>query len=863
MTIVGTSITTVTDDEGNYKLSSPPGQWIVRAEFAGFVTKDTTVTVTEGSSAKVNFPLLPEKAMNETIVVVGSRTPRSNFDTPVAVDVVAEEEIARSGRTETGRILHTLAPSYNSSPQTIADGTDHIDPASLRGLGPDQVLVLVNGKRRHKTSLLHVNSTIGRGTVGTDLNAIPSSMIKRIEILRDGAASQYGSDAIAGVINIVTKDVTDIVELTAETGITGEGDGFQTKATGNYGAKLGSSGGFINITGEYFDRQPTNRAGRYTGTIYTNDGMGCPACAPDGPDPDTDPDAYLPDEQELAKRQLTRDDFEMKIGESGATAAMAAFNLELPFGDGVKFYSFGDISQRRGEAAGFYRFPKQVTQNVPAFYENGFLPEIHSEINDTAVTVGVKRKGTWNVDASLTHGRNSFQFNVENSVNASLGTLSPRSFDAGELVASQTVGNLDILRRIEKTPFKSLSFVAGSEFRSENYQIHRGDEASFSFQPPPMGEAARVPGAQVFPGFQPANEVDRTRNSIGAYLGFESEPVNRVTLDVGGRFERYSDFGNSVIGKAAARVKLLDQVAVRGAVSTGFRAPSLQQLWFSNVASLFVLDAMGVLQPNQVLTTNNASPITRAFGIPELKEERSINASGGIVLRPLENLTLTADAYFIRIEDRIALTGLFNRTNPDVAAILAPFQGITQAQFFANAIDTDTKGIDVVLDYTTPVGPGTFGFTGSANFTYTKVKDIHLPDGLNPSLSGFFFDRASENRFEDAAPLQKGTAAVRYGIKGLTTLVRGTYYGLVRYEPNVVNLAESFDPRVIFDVNVGYQITKNILLSVGADNALNTFPEKNKKPGNLFDGRFLYNRNVSQFGQNGGFYYAKLSLMVF
>src|SRR5690606_33315350 len=460
--------------------------------------------------AKLDFQLATIPLLNETIVVVGSRTPRTNVETPVPVDVVSAEDIARSGRTETGRVLHSLAASYISTPQSIADGTDHVDPASLRGLGPDQVLVLVNGKRRHRSALLHVNGTFGRGTVGTDLNAIAVGSIKRIEILRDGAAAQYGSDAIAGVINIVTKDSTDVIAVTSKTGITAQRDGVQLKTSANYGFKIGKKG-FVNITGEYLEKQSTNRSGVYTDTVYDSDrGI---------------------DDQMLDANGLGRDAFGMKIGEAASIGGIGAYNLEIPIGDsGATFHTFGGVAHRRGSPAGFYRFAKQVSQNVPEFYPNGFLPEIQPIMNDTAVTVGIRRKGTWNIDASLTHGANSFKFNIENSVNASLGTSSPTTFDAGTLSFEQTVADLDLVRPIETNKIKSLSLVLGTELRIERFRIDAGDLASYqngggTFGDPPQ---PKVPGAQVFPGFQPSNEVDRARDNVGVYAGVESELSKKI-----------------------------------------------------------------------------------------------------------------------------------------------------------------------------------------------------------------------------------------------------------------------------------------------------------------------------------------------
>ena len=873
VTVEGTDISATTDEAGRFTLNAPPGRLTLRADFGGFRSIEKQMTVSAGRSADVDLPLPLDQLLTEVVVVVGSRTPRTNIETTAPVDVVTAEEISHVGKTETGRILNTLAPSFISTPQTISDGTDHTDPAALRGLGPDQVLVLVNGKRRHRSALLNVNGTYGRGTVGTDLNAIPASSIKRIEILRDGAASQYGSDAIAGVINIVTKDYTDLLDVTTMTGVTGSNDGAQVKTSANYGFKIGKKG-FLNITGEYLNKEATNRAGVYTGTYFSND----PAV-------------------EAAKIAAAggKDKFNMKIGEAAAEEGMGSFNLELPMDDNATFYSFGDLSHRNGNAAGFYRYPFAGSQNVTVptnppsvggdsvanFFPNGFLPEIHSNINDLAVTVGVRRKGDWNVDASLTHGQSSFQFNIENTVNSSYGTASPKSFDAGTLSAQQTLADLDLLRKIDTNgAVKSLAFVLGTEVRSENYKIQAGELASYDDGNAAHGYVGKVPGSEVFPGFQPSNEVDRSRNNVGVYTGFETEVVKGLNVDVGGRYEKYSDFGDSFTGKIAARVPLGKAFALRAAVSNGFRAPSLQQLWFSNVSTQFLPDGMGVLQPNQVLTENNANPITQAFGIPKLHEEKSLNASGGFTLRPLDNFSLTVDGYFIRLKDRITLTNQFPSTNPQVQGILAPFSlpGVTQVVFFANAIDTDTMGTDIVADYAVDAGgAGTVVFSGVANFTKTEVKDVHIPDGLKAAftsatdpttLKNLFFDRVQQNRLEDAVPHQKGNVSARYTLKKLSALVRADYYGRVRYKGPPVALMgfandQDFGWKVLFDADLGYQFTKNLQLTVGADNLLNTFPDKNTKANNIAQGRFIYNRNVTQFGMNGGFYYAKLELTFF
>ena len=850
VTIVGSKAVTTTDDEGRYELSAPPGVRTVRATVPGFRPEERIVNVIGGAAAPLDFALSTQLQLNETIVVVGARTPRTNVEATVPIDVVSRDDIARSGRTQTSRVLHSLAPSYLSTPQTISDGSDHIDPASLRGLGPDQVLILVNGKRRHRSALLHVNSTFGRGTVGTDLNAIAVGSIERIEILRDGAATQYGSDAIAGVINIVTRDTTAVVDVSSQAGITASRDGAQLKTSVNYGFKLGQ--GFVNVTGEFLQREATDRAGAYTGTVYSDD--------------------PVLDAQLLDARGRSSSDFAMKIGEAASTAGIGAYNLEVPVAPAVVLYSFGDLSHRRGRATGFYRLPKDEAQNVPQLFPTGFLPVIRPTLDDSAVTVGMRRRGAWNVDASLTHGTSSFRFDIENSVNASLGTSSPTTFAAGSVRASGTVANFDLLHKLSTRLVRAAAIVLGSELRVERYQIVAGDEPSYALGESTYGNPPqpKLPGAQVFPGFQPNNEIDRTRDNIGVYGGVESSITRRIALDAGGRFENYSDFGQSWIGKVAGRATLAPGLALRSAASTGFRAPSLQQLWFSNVSTLFLPDSTGVLQPAQVLTSNNASPVTRAFGIPQLREERSTNLSGGVAYRPLDNLSLSLDGYVIRLRDRIVLTSQFTSDNPIVADILSPFAGVSQAQFFANAVNTDTKGLDVVADYALATSAGTLTLSLLANFSKTEVTRVNLPRSLRQRFSEdpaqlrtFFFGRAAQNQLEDAVPRQKGFVSARYEWARLSVLTRASYFGKVRYRSDTPGTDETFGGKVLFDLDVGWQVTNSVSLGIGADNLLNTFPDRQAKVANTSFGRFVYNRNVSQFGTSGGFYYGKLQLTLF
>ena len=861
--VVGTARGILTNANGGYTLRLPPGTYTIRAQYIGFGSAEQEVTVTANATQIVNFELEVGGLLLDAIVVTGARTQRSAFETTVPVDVITAAEIARSPHTELNQVIRDLIPSFNASHQTISDGTDHVNPASLRGLGPDQVLVLINGKRRHHSALTHVNGTFGRGTVGVDLNAIPPAAVERIEVLRDGAAAQYGSDAIAGVVNIILKSQTDALIGNIQTGVTGEGDGEQVKADANFGFDVGETG-YFNVTGEYLNRRRTNRSDPYQGAIFFTD--------------------RATDDAEIAARGLTREELSMKTGQGDAILGSAFFNGAFGLSDDAELYTFGGVTHRNGEATGFYRRPIQEERVVFSLYPDGFLPQIHTQVADRAITVGMRgRKGAWDFDLSVANGSNSLQFNIENTNNASVGAASPTSFDAGSLLYRETTGNFDAVRLIDTGgSLKAVSLVLGGEFRVENYEIGAGQFTSYS-----LGNGGDVPGvdfdttstgapkasgSQVFPGFQPANEVNRNRNNFAAYAGLETQFSDALQIDLGGRFENYSDFGNTFNGKIAARFEIVEGFALRAAVSTGFRAPSLNQLWFNNVSTQFVLDAMNELVPARVLTGSNQDPVTKAFGVPDLKEETSVNVSGGFTWRPMNNLSITSDLYYIEIQDRVVLSSRFSSTDAtiggDVAAILAPFSslGVGQAQFFVNAVDTETKGVDVVVNWLTQWLDGSLRLTGSANFTDTDVTATNVPQSIadefpsasTAEIANVLFNREERNRLETALPRQAGSISARWSREKFNVGLSTNYYGNVLYRPTNTANDEDFGAKVLLDVDLGYEISDGVMFQIGANNILNTFPDKHTKDANISSGNFPYSRRVTQYGMNGGFYYARL-----
>jgi iron complex outermembrane recepter protein len=846
VTLEGKKQGTTTNAAGSYSLSVSPGEYTLLVSFVGQGTQKAKVNVADGGTVVQDFTLTSFSDLTG-VVVIGSRsrTVRSSTSTPAPVDVITSRELQITGQVEPTQMINFVAPSFNSSRQTIADGTDHIDPATLRGLGPDQVLVLVNGKRRHNTALINVNGTIGRGSVGTDLNSIPASSIEKIEVLRDGASSQYGSDAIAGVVNIVLKKNIGITNINTHTGQQYMGDGEVGSLGIDHGFKLGNQGGFLNVAGDFRYRGATNRTGDYTGPVYINNNP-------------------TQDEALVQQNRFSRKN-NMLIGNSQLVNTGFMLNMELPFSESIKFFASGGYNYRKGKAAGFYRYPFQTSQVIPEIYPNGFLPEIHSTINDKSVTYGFE--GTiadWQWDISSTYGGNSFRFDIENTNNASQFALkekAPTAFYAGTLVFNQITNNFNISKDFGAAiGLPSFNVAGGLEYRIDNYQIKEGEEASWKNYDPQSG---KVGGAQVFPGFQPANAVNQNRNVFGVYADIETDLSNKLLLNVAGRYEDYSDFGSNVAGKLALRYKLTNWLNLRGSVSNGFRAPSIHQRYFSAVSTVFVNTTAGLV-PLQQGTFRNNSEIAMAFGIPSLKAETSKNLSVGLTSNFSKNWNITADAYFITIDNRIVVTGSFTKANPTVAQILANYPDINSAIFFTNAINTETRGLDVVLSGNVPLGKGGLDITLAGNVNETSVvgpvqTTSKLPkDSLNTNT---LFNIEERGRVEHGQPRNKVSLSLNYRIGKLGLMVRNTRFGEVGTIFNGTDRTrdEFFSPKVVTDASISFRPFSSLNIVVGANNLLDVYPDKQKNPANVSLGRFVYSRGATQFGFNGGYYYVGLN----
>lgn len=911
--IEGSNRGTITDFDGKFIINAAMGETLVFS-FVGFDTKRVEI-----QSATMNVTMVSGLALTE-VMLVGSRNPsRTVVESTVPIDVLNIKELATAvPQVNLNQMLNYVAPSFTSNTQTIADGTDHLDPASLRGLGPDQVLVLINGKRRHNSSLINVNGTFGRGSVGTDLNAIPAAAIQRIEVLRDGAAAQYGSDAIAGVINIVLNQSTNELNLAITTGAnfsknaneqTGGVDGETINVAASYGIPLGDNGGFINFSGDFDYRESYNRMREWEGTIFngynavenvaanagaditnlTNEqiqqfaqGVSYFSTQLQGdlsaaPDRETLQDLLNFDvtEEELNARGQTRSDYNMRVGQSELRGGRFFANFSLPLDDaGTELYSFAGISSRNGNSAGFYRLPNQSRTYTP-IYINGFLPEINSKINDKSISAGIKGEiGDWDVDFSNTWGKNEFLYLISNTSNASLLQSSPTTFDAGGFSFAQNTTNLDISNFYEDI-FAGLNVAFGAEFRLENYEIVAGERASYeqyTSNGTPITNASQFPstdffgnsrpgGSQVFPGFSPKNELSRERSSIAGYFDIEADVTEQFLLTFATRFEDYSDFGSTINFKLSSRFKLTNNLNIRGAANTGFRAPSLHQLNFNSTSTIF--DNAG--NPQEVGTFANDSRAAKLLGIPQLKEETSRSLSVGFTAQfPNANLSLTVDGYFVQIDDRVVYTGQFQGpgTNTELDILLSQANA-TAASFFSNAIDTESKGIDLVLTHNATFNNG-FRLKSDLAATLSKTKQVGdikaSPQLERAGLVGIYFPEDSRVYLEEAVPRTKVNLTNSLTAGNFNVFLRNVFFGEVTEATTTLANQQVFGSKIVTDLSLGYKASDAITLTMGANNLLDVYPDKAKDEfNNRSDGRFDWSRRAQQFGIGGRFLFARLA----
>lgn len=956
VSVEGKRTGTTTDAEGSYSFKLSPGEYTFIVSYVGQQPLRMQVMVKESGTTEQDFVTTGISNLNN-VMVVGSRfrEPRSKLTTPVPVDVIRSKDVKNFAQADISQMLTYVAPSFQSSRQTISDGTDHIDPAGLRGLGPDQTLVLLNGKRYHNTALVNINGTVGRGSVGVDMNTIPLAAIERIEVLRDGAAAQYGSDAIAGVINIVLKKNYNGFNVSAMSGenFTNMPYNGGTKIHDGVNEQVDFSGGFtrknsyLNLSGQWLKRFKTNRSGNDNiPLIYLGNAGAFPA-NPYNNVSTADYRRWLMDQDAAKVSQRGYDRHNIVAGNSFSENFSAFLNAGASLSDKIDFYITAGGSHRNGEATGQSRNPNSVSQqpvlaNGQRYYADGFLPQIAPTITDWNFLEGFTMKaGEWNIDISNITGQNVVQYNTRNTGNASLPATDDvqTAFYNGKLSFLQNTTNLDFSRRYHYAANRSLNVAFGAEYRNEVFQINAGELNSYvnggrlahvdSIPPYPGTTSyttfpAVVPasGAQVFPGFKPEDALKAKRNIYALYTDLELS-LGRLLLDGATRYENYAEKGfsyDNLSGKLSGRYEISSRFSIRASLSNGFRAPSLHQRYFQNTSTQFVNGL-----PSNSLTANNYNPIVRnAFGIKELKPERSTSYTLGFAGKTGMGITFTVDGYFISIKDRIVLSTPFNRSNPLVNTILNDNNvdpSTSALQFWTNAVNTETKGVDAVISDRLRLGRGDATLSLAANFNKNEVVGaLHTnsvideaknnPSATDPSLnpandlSLTLFDRQQRGRIETAQPRSKINLTGTYTIKGWNFMVRAVRFGKVQslnnVDPGLTNKTtgayfndigfgtdQVFSAKTITDLVISYKFRVGITLSAGANNLFDVYPDQvyvdprnslqavyanpiqgaNKTDGGYNPGRDISNRgrflyNANQFGYNGRFLFTRLSIEV-
>jgi iron complex outermembrane receptor protein len=864
-----------------------------------------------GSSSEITIKLEPTTIDLGDIVIIGSRgAGRAKTETAVPVDVIKINQVGMpTAKMELTSVLNMAAPSFNYNKQSGADGSDHLDLGTLRGLGPDQTLVLINGKRRHQTAFVTIFGSRGRGNSGADLNAFPQSAVDRIEILRDGASAQYGSDAMAGVINILLKK--DVNHWTINAGWSGYYDtkynSYDTRSSNQYyygkkidggtytfsvnnGLALGKNGGFINFSFDYLKQAKTYRQVADT-NIQSN------------------------------SKALPLNSSRRAFGDGSVQTDGAMYNMELPLCKDSKtvFYSFGGYNHKSSDAFAYTRnvsarpdrFPVDATGTpifVPSIMHQSidgeiyYNPHIATEINDASISAGLKGVSScnWNWDLSYTIGKNDFQFYGDQTFNASLigNTTSNHFYDGGFRFQQSTV-NLDFSKSFTSIAH-GLNIGLGAEYRNERYRIDLGEEASYIQYPNTFGQAA---GSQGFTGFSPSDTIHSKRHAFGAYVDAELNATDKWLIDAAIRAENFSDFGSVITYKLATRYKVTDNFNLRGSASTGFRAPSLQQINFSNTATSFSGNVL-----IQARIARNGDAITKSAGIPNLKQETSVNASLGFAWKPFKGFTFTVDGYMIKIKDRIVLSGLFDKDDPTLPVSLTSQLnsiGVQTVQFFDNAVNTTNFGIDIIADYSKKWGKKSFTALLAGNFQHMTVDKIHIPDALNDSYrhrKTFFSDR-EEAFLLASAPKAKFTLSLDYTMNKLGVGTHINYFGNMKTlgfgwtglasaantdgpgDPAISGSFTGIDPyvdvdgysdgvhvekeifnykaKITTDLYISYKFCKAATLFIGADNLFNIHPDfatvKNARY-EAFDNETGGAWESVQMGFNGRRIFSKLAI---
>lgn len=747
----------------------------------------------------------------DQVIVTGTRvSDRTVAESSAPIDIITPEALEATGTVELATALARALPSLNFPRPAITDGTDAVRPAQLRGLAPDQVLVLVNGKRRHTTALINLNGSQGRGSSPVDLNAIPIASIERVEVLRDGASAQYGSDAIAGVVNVVLKGSDHGGSIAARYGQYSAGDGEQYQLSGDAGFKLGDNGK-LHLAAQGGHQDQTNRARPFQGVV------------------------------------------EQRYGDPEIDSGAVSYNGEYSPTDYLTFYSFGSYSKRDVLSNGYFRFAGDP-RNIPSIYPNGFLPQIHNVSKDRAAVVGLRGEtaGGTQIDFSYNYGHNELSFDIENTLNRSLGPTSPTEFYAGALEVTQHVLNLDFARPVDFGWRYPVTFAWGAEWRGEEFSQRAGEPLSYANGGVAAPNGQIIPGAQVFSGFRASDAGQFDRHSYSLYADVEADLTDKFSAGIAARFESYSDFGDTTSGKLSARYAFTDKVALRATASTGFRAPSLQQQFFQSIATNFI---SGV--PYEIGTFRVDNPAAIALGSESLRAEESTNYSLGLVLQPSDGLYITIDAYHIKVDDRILLSE--NLTSAAVRNYLQAngYPGIGGGRYFTNAVDTKTQGVDIVATQAWELASGKFNLTLGYNYSKTEIEKIAPNPARLAAIdpAAVRIGRTEIGRITKGAPKDKFFLAGDWDTGNWSFNATATRYGEFT-ELHATNplLDQTFSAKWTLDLAATYHLG-SWDFTVGGDNVLDEYPDESKLV--LGTRNYLPYNTASPFGFNGAFVYLK------
>ena len=870
----GSGLRATTDDQGRYEIRGvSAGTYTVRVRLLGYVQQSARVTVGQGPVTQ-DFVLAEQAiSLSPVDVVVGSRARHTAAEElAVPVDVFTSEEIAVQGTNETSQILQNLAPSVNFPRQSVTDANDIVRPFTLRGLSPDHTLVLLNGWRRHQMAVLNTFAYgMGAGSSGVDLNAIPGGAVDRIEVLRDGASAQYGSDAIAGVVNVVLKEggFTPFLNV--------DGGQYRTKGYPNDGTTADLNGGFgvglgrgsLAVFGEYLHRDPTNRAW---------------------------PDIFLADQNgvkdvidtltgRILKKDnsLTQPNYHWGDGLEKDLMSFANFRMPLNPGGTSELYAFGGYSHRRGTGNGFFRY-FDSNKNWQEIYPQGFLPQFHPDVADYSGVGGFRSiVSGWSLDLGGSFGENRFDYDLEHTLNPSLGPCldtpcapgpdsllgtpddpgipNQTSFFAGRLIRSEAIAALNVAKRVNLGLPAPVNVAVGAAFRREEFKIEAGDSASWIngghlAQDSASGGGLAPAGSSVFPGFAPTDASDHHRTNVGAYLDLESQLSPQFLANVAGRFESYSDFGQRLTGKLALRYQPTQRFVLRGAASTGFRAPGLAQSFFSHTTTNVIGGQF--IQVGNFPVDNRAS---RIFGAKPLKEETSVNLSGGFAFTPRDNVTFTVDFFHITIDNRILLGATFGDSVSQAILADSGFSTIGAVQFFTNGLDTKTNGVDVTGSLQQQLGTGVLDLSLGVNYSKNRITRV---DSLPPILRGTpttltsILDLVTKVGIEEERPDWRGTLTAMYNLRRLHGLARISYYGgFASAQPSFTD-RETYGAKTLVDAEIGYQFSA-VNLSIGARNLFDVYPDRAHAEFNNNDNTFPW-AAASPFGYNGRYLYARAEM---